>query len=201
MTMAALRADQDFTTARKAMIDSQLRVSGVNDDFVLAAMARVPREDFVPAAVRALAYIDRAVPLGEGRFLAAPLFHGRMLSEARPIADDRVLVVDGGSGYLAELVRPLVASVEVIDAEAATAKSRKKGDFSLLLIDGAIEELPDSLVARMAESGRVVTGVVSRGVTRLSVGRKAAGQVTLLPLAEMGIPVLPQFAAPKGWSF
>lgn len=199
--MAALRAEQDSATARKAMIDSQLRVSGVNEDFVLAAMARVPREDFVPETVRALAYIDRAVPLGEGRFLAAPLFYGRMLSEARPTADDDALVVTGGSGYLAELVRPLVNSIEVTDADAAAAKTRKKGDFTLLLIDGAIEQLPDSLVARVAEGGRVVTGLVSRGVTRLSAGRKAAGQIALLPLAEMGIPVLPQFAVPKGWSF
>ncbi|MCC7483291.1 MAG: protein-L-isoaspartate O-methyltransferase, partial [Hyphomicrobiales bacterium] len=97
--MAAVRAEQDSATARKAMIDCQLRVSGVNEEFVLDAMMRVAREDFVPAQVRALAYIDRAVPLGEGRFLAAPLFHGRMLSEARPTQADSVLVIDGGSGY------------------------------------------------------------------------------------------------------
>lgn len=199
--MAAARAEQDSAIARKAMIDSQLRVSGVNEEFVLNAMARLAREDFVPAQVRALAYIDRAVPLGEGRFLAAPLFHGRMLSEARPTAEDNALVVDGGSGYLPELVRPLVGSVEVIAAADAVAKSHKKGDFTLLLIDGAIEQLPEALISRLAEGGRVVTGLVNRGVTRLSIGRKAAGQIVLLPIIEMGVPVLPEFAAPKGWSF
>lgn len=201
MNMAAVRAEQDSATARKAMIDCQLRVSGVNEEFVLNAMMRVAREDFVPAQVRALAYIDRAVPLGEGRFLAAPLFHGRMLSEARPTQADSVLVVDGGSGYLPELVRPLAGSVEVIDPAGAVAKIRKKGEFTLLLIDGAIEQLPDSLAARLAEGGRVVTGLVSRGVTRLAIGRKAAGRIALLPVIEMGVPVLPEFAAPKGWSF
>lgn len=199
--MAAPRAGQDSATARKAMIDCQLRVSGVNEEFVLKEMARVPREDFVPESARPLAYIDRAVPLGAGRFLAAPLFHGRMLSEARLTAEDSVLVVDGGSGYLPELIRPLARAVEVIDPATATAKGRRKGDFSVLLIDGAVEQLPDGLVARLAEGGRVVTGVVARGVTRLCVGRKAAGQLALLPIAEMGIPVLPEFAKPKEWSF
>ncbi len=69
------------------------------------------------------------------------------------------------------------------------------------MIDGAIEQLPDALVRRLADGARVVTGQVEQGVTRLAIGRKAAGDVALLPLAELGIPVLPEFAAPKGWSF
>ncbi|MEZ0243337.1 MAG: protein-L-isoaspartate O-methyltransferase, partial [Sphingomonas sp.] len=95
----ATRAATDQAAARRAMIDSQLRVSGVTDAAVLAAMGRLPREDFVPAAARDAAYIDRAIPLGDGRALAAPLVHGLMLSEAAPHADDTALVVDGGSGY------------------------------------------------------------------------------------------------------
>ena len=55
--------------------------------------------------------------------------------------------------------------------------------------------------AQLAEGGRIVTGLVERGVTRLAAGRRAAGEVALLPLAELGIPVLPEFAAPKRWSF
>ncbi len=66
---------------------------------------------------------------------------------------------------------------------------------------GAIEELPAALAAQLSAEGRLVTGLVTRGVTRLAVGRKAAGEVALLPLAELGIPVLPEFAAPKRWSF
>jgi protein-L-isoaspartate(D-aspartate) O-methyltransferase len=81
------------------------------------------------------------------------------------------------------------------------AASRKRGDFTLLLIDGAIEQLPESLAQRLAEGGRVVCGVLRNGLTRLATGRKAAGDVALLPLAEIGIPVLPEFAATKEWSF
>ena len=107
-------------------------------------------------------------------------------------------VVDGGSGYLPELVRPLVGTLDVLSA-ADTAGRR--GDYTLLLVDGAAEQLPATLVKRLADGARVVAGWVRNGVTCLAYGRKAAGEVALLPLAEMGVPVLPEFAAPKGWSF
>ena len=192
----AARAD----AARKAMIDSQLRTSGVNAEFVLRRMGEVAREHFVPASTRGFAYIDRAIDLGGGRRLAAPLVQGMMLQEARPAPADKALLVDGGSGYLAELFRPLVGSLDVADPAAAQAASRKSG-YTLLVIDGAVERLPDALVRRLAEGARVVTGTVDDGVTRLAIGVKAAGEVALLPLAEIGIPVLPEFAAPKSWSF
>ncbi|MBV1689957.1 protein-L-isoaspartate O-methyltransferase [Novosphingobium sp. G106] len=186
--------------ARRAMIDSQLRTSGVNEPWVLAAMARVPREDFVPEAAKAAAYIDRAVPLGEGRFLAAPLVQGMMLSEAKPSAEDKALLIGDANGYLAALLGPLVGSLEAADPADVSAK-KKNGPYTLIVVDGAIEELPGALATQLAEGGRIVTGLVLRSVTRLAAGRKAAGEVALLPLAEIGIPVLPEFAAPKRWSF
>lgn len=192
---------QSGSAARKAMLDSQLRTSGVNAAYVLARMGEVPREDFVPASARGVAYVDRAIALGGGRHLAAPLVQGMMLQEARPTKTDKALLVDGGSGYLAELVRPLVGSLEVIAPAEAVSATRKRGDFTLLLIDGAIEQLPESLAQRLAEGGRLVGGVLRNGLTRLATGRKTAGEVALLPLAEIGIPVLPEFAAKKGWSF
>ena len=191
----------DFAAARKAMVDSQLRVSGVNADFVRERMGSVAREDFVPEAARAVAYMDRAIPLGEGRFLAAPLVHGMMLEEAAPTPQDKALLVDGGSGYLAELLRPLVGKLELVSPADAISAGRKQGDFSLLVIDGAIEHLPATLAKRLAENGRVVAGLQVRGLTRLAAGRKIAGAVALVPLAEIGIPVLPEFAAAKEWTF
>jgi protein-L-isoaspartate(D-aspartate) O-methyltransferase len=187
--------------ARKAMIDSQLRTSGINAPFVLARMAAVPREDFVPASARGIAYIDRAIALGNGRYLAAPVVQGMMLQEAHPTAGDKALLVDGGSGYLAELLRPLAGSLKVLSPTEATGAARKPGDFTLLMIDGAIEQLPHDLIQRLADGARVVTGMLRDGLTRLATGRKAAGEVALVPLAELGVPVLPEFAAPKGWSF
>jgi protein-L-isoaspartate(D-aspartate) O-methyltransferase len=189
------------SAARRAMIDGQLRTSGVNDERVLRRMAEVARERFVPDRARGFAYIDRAIALGGGRHLAAPVVHGMMLQEARPTLADEALLVDGGSGYLAELVRPLVDSLVVLAPADALAASRKRGAFTLLLIDGAVEQLPATLVDRLADGARVVAGLVSDGITRLAIGRKSTGTVALLPLAELGIPVLPEFAVPKGWSF
>ncbi|MEJ5977126.1 protein-L-isoaspartate O-methyltransferase [Novosphingobium sp. PS1R-30] len=200
MTLTENRPATASDAARRAMIDSQLRTSGVNEPWVLTAMSRVAREDFVPENAKASAYIDRAVPLGEGRFLAAPVVHGMLLTEARPTAEDKALIVGDAKGYLAALLGPLVGSLDAIDP-ADAAKRRSKGPYSLIVVDGAIEELPAALGAQLAEGGRIVTGLVLRGVTRLAAGRKAAGDVALLPLAELGIPALPEFAAPKRWSF
>ena len=190
----------DSSAARRAMIDSQLRTSGVNEPWVLARMAAVPREDFVPESARDVAYIDRAVPLGDGRMLAAPLVHARMLAEAKPTMADRVLVIDGGSGYLPALLDGLAASVSVTSAEEAQGAAAT-GDFTLILVDGAAEQLPATLANRLADDGRIVTGMIENGITRLAVGRKAAGAIALLPLAELGIPRLVAFDKPKAWSF
>lgn len=195
------QAAEGLAAARRAMVDSQLRVSGVNAELVRERMSSVPRENFVPESARSVAYMDRAIPLGKGRFLAAPLVQGKMLEEAAPVSTDRALLVDGGSGYMAELLRPVVGSLETISPEEALAKSRTKGDFTLLVIDGAIERLPEQLSQRLADDARVVTGLVMRGLTRLAIGRKVAGEVALIPLTEIGMPVLPEFAKPKSWSF
>ena len=200
-TAAEIGDAAETTIARRAMIDSQLRVSGVNHERVLAAMAKVAREDHVPAAARGHAYIDRAIPLGNGQALPAPLVHGLMLSEALPVLGERVLVISGGSTYLAALVEAMGALVDSIDAADAGAARRGRLSYDLLLIDGAIEHLPSGLASAVAEGGRVVTGLVLRGVTRLASGRKLGGAVQLLPLAEVGMPVLGQFARSISWSF
>ena len=191
----------DNSAARRAMIDSQLRVSGVNDERVLAAMATVAREDHLPVAARGHAYIDRAIALGNGQALPAPLVQGLMLTEARPAVGERVLVISGGSTYLAALVEAMGALVDSFNASDMAAIRREQQAYDLLLIDGAIEQLPAELCAALVEGGRVVTGLVLRGVTRLASGRKLGGAVQLLPLAEVGIPVLGQFARTKSWSF
>ena len=117
--------------ARRAMIDSQLRTSGVNQPWVLNAMASVAREQFVPDAMRDAAYIDRAITLADGRQLASPLVHGRMLAEAAPTQDDKALLVGDGKGYLAALLRPLVGSLDAVAPDAAAgARSPTRGLLS-----------------------------------------------------------------------
>ena len=189
-----------YDDARRAMIDSQLRTSGVNEPFVLARMSVVPREEFVPESQRAAAYADRAVRLPDGGALPAPVFHGMLLAEARPSSSDRVLAVDGGSGYLPALLEPMVGALAVISPDDAVA-GRIKSNPSLVLIDGAVEHLPEPFVRKLGEGTRVVTGLVERGVTRLAVGRKTGGTLGLVALAETGVPRLAAFDREAGWSF
>jgi protein-L-isoaspartate(D-aspartate) O-methyltransferase len=120
-----------------------------------------------------------------------------MLAEAAPGRTTRALVITGGSAYLAELLRPLVASLDDVPAGSPPPGA----EYDLIVIDGAAEVLDDALVAALAEGGRLVTGLVERGVTRLATGCKVAGTLSLLPLAEIGMPVLAEFAAPRRWSF
>lgn len=190
-------AASGMSRERRAMIDSQLRVSGVNDPAIMAAFAAVPREDFVPEARREVAYADRLVPLGEGRVLAPALSYGQMLTAAAPRATDSVLVVGKPGAYLAALAGELVGKVETAEPEALAGK----GPYSLVLVDGAIEEAPDALAGVLADDGRIVTGLVAGGVVRLAIGRKAAGELAFANLAEIDLAPLPEFAAPRTWSF
>lgn len=191
-------AETGTETARRAMIDSQLRVSGVNDAAILAAFLAVPREDFVPEARRGVAYADRAVALGDGAVLSPALTYGQMLTAAEPAAEDSVLVIGNPGGYLAALAGKLAAKVTLVAAAGDWAKA---GEHSLVLVDGAIEEVPAALANVIAADGRIVTGVLERGVTRLALGRKVAGQIALTVLSEADFAPLAAFAAKPKWSF
>ncbi|KEO85802.1 protein-L-isoaspartate O-methyltransferase [Erythrobacter sp. JL475] len=192
---------RDTKAARKAMIDSQLRTSGVNEEFILARMLAVPREDFLPEEKAGLAYIDRSVSLSADAHLASPLFYGKLLLEAAPLPADRALVISGGTAYLETLIAPLVSDVTAISTADAAQGKVPKGEYSLILVDGAIEELPSSLAACLAEGGRIVSGLVLRQVTRLASGRKIAGKLSLEPVEDLGMPVISAFNKPKGWTF
>lgn len=201
MTLTEERSAPVVNEARRAMIVSQLRTSGVNELWVLTAMAEVAREDYVAAEWKDAAYIDRAVPSATGGYLAAPLFYGRALAEALPTKDDKVVLVGNADGYFAALLKGLAGSLEVVAPADAAAGTAKVADATLLVIDGAVEVLPEALLAALPEGCRIVTGEAERSVTRLAVGRKIAGTVSLLPVGDMGIPAVPEFAAPKRWSF
>jgi len=196
--MVLVQERAGYEAARRAMIDSQLRVSGVNDPAILAAFAAVAREDHVPAAARAVAYIDRAVPLGGGAMLAPALSHGQMLAAAAPTSDDRVLVIGRPGTYLGALAAQLCVSVTVAAPDADWTAA---APCSLVLIDGAIEVAPDGLAAVLADQGRVVTGLIERGVARLAIGRRVGGELVFTTLAEADFAALPEFVAKKSWSF
>lgn len=209
---------QDFEPARRAMVDSQLRPEAVTDRGVLAAMSLVERERFVPESARAFAYFDRPVRLAEGRAMMPPAALGRLLSELAPRAGERALVVGAGTGYAAAVLQAIglqVVALESDEALAATARDAgidtvagdlasgwpKGAPYDLILIDGAVEEIPAALIKQMAPSGRLAGAIVDRGVTRLVVGRAAGGSLGLRTLADADVASLPGFERPRAFTF
>lgn len=207
---------------RAAMIDSQLRTNDVIDPAVVAAMGSVAREAHVPAALASVAYMDRAIALGHGRALNAPLVTGRLLVAADIRPGQRVLLIGAATGYTAALLAALGASVVAVEeqadllaaARAATdnpairwvegplaAGAPGEAPFDRILIDGAIEQLPDALAAQLAEGGKLVAARREGSVTRLVQGVKTAGTLALRAFADMDVAALPGFEAPTGFQF
>jgi protein-L-isoaspartate(D-aspartate) O-methyltransferase len=206
--------EQNFSSMRTAMVESQLRTSDVDDPRVIAVMASVPREDYVPAERRAMTYIDRPIPLGGGRALNPPLVTGRLLTEAKVAPGDKVLLIGAATGYSAALLTALGAQVTAVEEEggpdmagatvvrgALNAGAAAGAPYDILFIDGAVAEVPALLVGQLVDGARVVTGVVERGVTRLASGRVVAGVLGLSSVADIEMVVLPGFAAPERFVF
>jgi protein-L-isoaspartate(D-aspartate) O-methyltransferase len=211
-----------FEHMRRAMVASQLRTTGTNDARVLAAMGEVPRERFVPAERRSLAYADALVPLKPGRDFNSPMALGRLLTEAAPRAGERALAVGVATGYAAAVLALLVGRCTAVEEDeelAAAARANLAGyeaglvegplaegcaaeaPYDLILIDGAVEFVPEALIAQLAEGGRVATGLVENGVTRLAIGRRAGDGFGLAAFADAAAAILPGFARPRAFRF
>ncbi|WP_293699293.1 MULTISPECIES: protein-L-isoaspartate O-methyltransferase family protein [unclassified Sphingopyxis] len=207
---------------RSAMIDSQLRTNDVIDPAVVGVMAAVPREAHVPAHLTSVAYMDRAIALGHGRALNAPLVTGRMLVAAAIRPGQRVLLIGSATGYTAALLARLGAEVHAVEEQAElmaiaqsaiadanihwvagplSAGAPSAAPFDRILVEGAIETLPDALTAQLAEGGRLVAARPDGAVTRLVQGVKAGDAITLRSFADMDVAPLPGFAAPAGFTF
>lgn len=208
----------DFATARAAMVENQLRPQGVTDPAVLDAMGAIPREDFLPPQSRPLAYVDRAVPIGDGRFLPAPAVLGSLLMQMMPLRAQRALVVGAGTGYSAAVLKAMGLYVTALESSSELAQIaysdgievvqapleggwKKGAPYDQILIDGAVEYLPDPIVDQLANGGRLGAALVDRGVTRLIVGRKVAGAFGYLSLSDAGVPVLPGFTQARAFIF
>ena len=208
----------DFAAARASMVDAQLRPEGVNYPPVSEAMAAVKREDFVAEEARPLAYIDRTVPMGDGRLMSAPAVLGRLLTEMVPLPGERALVVGCGTGYSAAVLEAIglhVTGLEVSAMLAARARKlgvdvvegpledgwKAKAPYHLILIDGAVEHIPEAIIAQLTDHGRIGTALIERGVCRLAVGRRAGKGFGLHTMADAGAAALPGFAKPRTFTF
>ena len=183
----------NFEEMRRSMVDSQLRTSGVTDAWVLAAMGSIAREDFVPATHRSTAYMDRSIALDDGSVLNPAVSTALLLQAAGARTDDNVLLIGKPDGYVATILRRRVKSLTTVTASnVLTAQSA--APYSLIVIDGAVEELPSALLNLAADGARLVTGIIEGAVTRLAKGYVHKGKIALQSFTDSEIAPLAAFA-------
>lgn len=170
----------DYAKVRMNMVDSQIRPNKVTDPAVLNAFLEVPRELFVPEALRGAAYIDEDLPVARARFLMEPMVLARLVQTAVVRPTDLVLNIAGGTGYDAAILGRLGRSVVVVEADAALADAARaalaacragnvtvvtadpakghqaQAPFDVILFSGAVAQVPDALAQQLTEGGRLV---------------------------------------------
>ena len=215
----------DFTSARLTMVESQLRPNGVTDPSLIRAMSEVPREQFLPAEQRALAYVDDDIELGRNlptgaRFLLSPMTFGRMVQILMLQGEDRVLDVGSGSGYscaiLSRLARTVVGlesdSVLVAQAESLLASLQIRnaklvlaslpggdtvgGPYDAILVNGRIEGPPFGLLGQLKDGGRLAAVVGDRELARIALFTRT-GAFSVRYVFDAAAPAVPEFAAER----
>ena len=215
-----------FADARKCMVDSQVRPNRVTDPRILAAMRRLPRERFLPQAVQALAYADEDVPLGNGRFMMEPMVLAKLLQAAKLQDGERVLVVGAGTGYSAALLAAcgcrvtaleddpaLVALANPVLLAEAPAVTQVTGPlpagwpdmapYDLILIDGAVPEIPLALAAQLHQGhGRILAPICGPGrITQAVMAEATPYGLGTTPIFDCGTPPIPCFRAAPSFAF
>lgn len=215
----------DYKQQREAMVASQLRTTRVSDPGLVRALRAVPRELFVPQAKRSLAYIDEDLAIAPGRYLMEPMVFARLIDKALVNAGERVLVVAGGTGYGAAVLAHMGADVIMLEADKALARASRtalgqagagtvavvEGEltaghpagapYGLIVIEGMIEDVPDALVAQLADAGRLVGVLLQDGVGRGVIGRKAGTAFGVSAFMDANVAALPEFSRPPAFEF
>lgn len=213
----------DYAAARLNMVESQLRTNKVTDAAVLDAFLNVPRERFVPPALRGIAYVDDDIPLPGGRSLMEPMVLARLLQLAAIGTSDKVLEIGCATGYASALLGRIAASVTALESDqrmAAQARAllkelgctavtvvegkltdgwRANAPYDVILINGAVGTIPSTISDQLAEGGRLVcvllaeSGPTGTGLGEAVVMTRAEGVLSNRPVFDAAVHALPGF--------
>jgi protein-L-isoaspartate(D-aspartate) O-methyltransferase len=221
----------DFRTARRAMVDGQVRTSDVTHLGLIAAMLEIPREAFVPESQAALAYVDRDVMIADAaatepaRYLMKPAVLARLIQAVDPAPQERALVVGAGTGYAAAVISRLVAAVVALEQSGPlvlraravlsslgcsnvttvqgplTGGAPASAPYDVILIDGGVETLPQGLSGQLTSRGRLVAVEGAGPIGKATLFQSVNGKLGGRVLFDANAPVLPGFNAAPAFVF
>ncbi len=221
---------EDFSQARLNMVESQIHPSDVTDFRVLAAMSSVPRECFVPSSKRSIAYMDDAIPVsseGESprRYQMEPTPAAKLLQLAGVKVSDLVLDIGSGTGYSAAVLAQLADSVVALESNESlvdfsnnilseleignvavvsgtlTDGCQQEGPYDVIVINGAVSEVPENLFDQLKEGGRLVAVIGEGAVGVAWLFLKSAGNIASRPAFDASVRPLPGFEAREKFVF
>jgi protein-L-isoaspartate(D-aspartate) O-methyltransferase len=217
--------EMDFVAARRNMIESQLRTNRIVDEALLAVMADVPRERFVPEHLQGIAYVDEDLAIGGGRYIMEPLVLAAMIQGAGVRPADVVLDIASGTGYAAAVLARLAGTVFALESDAALAARAgelylemapdnvvpiegplaegcaEHAPFDVILIEGTVERVPDAILDQLGDDGRLVAVVLENGIGRMTVIRKSGGHYSQRAIRDANTPQLEAFQRPPEFVF
>ncbi|MFN0263555.1 protein-L-isoaspartate O-methyltransferase family protein [Tepidamorphus sp. 3E244] len=212
----------NFTQQRERMVDTQLRPNAVTDNRILGAMLNVPREEYVASSVREMAYLDEDLPAGDqtgsGRYLMQAMTFARLLQLADISQDDLVLDVGATGGYTSAVIARLCSAVVGLEASEEAANwaisnladqsvdnvamfvgpleqgYADQGPYDVIVLEGAVHEVPQALFDQLREGGRLVAVVQEGPVGRATRFEKSGGEISSAVAFDANIEALQGFA-------
>ncbi|MBC8035905.1 MAG: protein-L-isoaspartate O-methyltransferase [Rhizobiales bacterium] len=208
----------NFVAAREAMVESQVRPNGITDRRIIDAMASIAREDFVPEACKAVAYMDEDIPLNTGpvpRYLIEAMAFARLVQLAEIKPTDKVLHVGVATGYGAAVLARLAMDVTAVESDAALAAqarhnlrsianvsivegplaegAKSRGPFDVIVVEGRVGEMPQSLIDQASDGGRIVAVLGEGDVAKAQLWVIHGKTTARRPAFDATVAALPGF--------
>ena len=215
----------DFAARRTMMVDTQVRPSDVTKFPIIEAMLEIPREDFVPAALREAAYMGENLDLGQGRVLLEPRTLAKMLDALGITANELVLDVGAATGYSTAVIAHMAEAVVAVEEDESMAKeaqdsltnagvdnavvecaplsegAAKHGPYDVIIAQGGVMQVPQALVDQLKENGRIACLFMSGALGEVRIGRKRGDQISWRMAFNAAAPVLPGFGKESEFEF
>ena len=210
---------------RQAMVDGQIRPNNVTDERLITALLAVPREVFVPKALKGVAYVDEDILIGGGRYLMEPVVFARLLQAARIGPDDAVLDVGCGTGYSSAVLARLASAVVALEVDPELVRRANanltelgvdnvavvqgelregcpaQGPYDVIFVNGAVEEAPVALTQQLGEDGRMLLVERRNGVGKAMSYGRFKGNISRRELFGAQVPTLPGFERKPAFVF